>query len=392
MGLSNIVRSRSFKNFMSKLYGWGASVVILGALFKINHYPGADYMLIVGLGTEAIIFFFSAFEPPYVDPDWSLVYPELAGLYGHGNVNGDMLTKRKNVTDELDDMLAEAKIDQNLINKLGIGLQSLSENASKLADISDAANATNEFVDNVRSASKGADELSKSYVKTSEVLNRDLETTEEHFANLKSASDNVASLSSTYEKASESLQGNLSAAEEFSSSIKNAASSASSLANSYSNSAEKISQSIESLDLTGEKAKNYNEQLKRIGDNLAALNSIYELQLQGSNENVETNNKLQVTMNELLASLKESVENTGKYHENVSALNEKYVNQLENSEKQIQTSQRLQETLDMYLQNLTASIEMTTRYKDEVDKLVDNVAALNKVYGNMLSAMNVTRS
>ena len=69
MGLNSMVRSKGFKNFMSKLYGWGASIVILGALFKINHYPGADIMLIVGLGTEAIIFFFSAFEPAYVEPD-----------------------------------------------------------------------------------------------------------------------------------------------------------------------------------------------------------------------------------------------------------------------------------------------------------------------------------
>ena len=71
---------------MSKLYGWGAAVVILGALFKINHYQGADIMLIVGLGTESLIFFFSAFEPPHVEPDWSLVYPELAGMYHGVNV------------------------------------------------------------------------------------------------------------------------------------------------------------------------------------------------------------------------------------------------------------------------------------------------------------------
>ena len=99
MGLSNIVRSRGFRNFMAKVYGWGASVVILGALFKINHYPGADIMLIVGLGTESLIFFFSAFEPPYVEPDWSLVYPELAGMY---HIHGEGFKKP---TEELDSML-----------------------------------------------------------------------------------------------------------------------------------------------------------------------------------------------------------------------------------------------------------------------------------------------
>ena len=56
------VNGKGFKNFMAKLYGWGAAVVILGALFKILHLPGADLMLIIGLGTEAVIFFLSAFE------------------------------------------------------------------------------------------------------------------------------------------------------------------------------------------------------------------------------------------------------------------------------------------------------------------------------------------
>ena len=68
--------SKKWKQFMAKLYGWGASVVIIGALFKIQHYPGAGPMLVLGLGTEAVIFFFSAFEPPHEDPDWSLVYPQ----------------------------------------------------------------------------------------------------------------------------------------------------------------------------------------------------------------------------------------------------------------------------------------------------------------------------
>ena len=72
------VNGKKFKNFMAKLYGWGAAVVIMGALFKILHMPGADWMLIIGLTTEAVIFFISAFEKPASDYEWSRVYPELA--------------------------------------------------------------------------------------------------------------------------------------------------------------------------------------------------------------------------------------------------------------------------------------------------------------------------
>ncbi len=137
MGLFALVRTRQYRNFMAKLYGWGASVVIIGALFKINHYMGADIMLILGLGTESIIFFFSAFEPPHVEPDWSLVYPQLAGIY-HGDV-GDTskaLATGETVTQELEKMLTKAKIGPELIESLGTGLRNLSDTTSKLSNIS----------------------------------------------------------------------------------------------------------------------------------------------------------------------------------------------------------------------------------------------------------------
>ena len=59
--------SKKGKNLMSKLYGWGAAVVILGAMFKILHWDGADLMLTLGLTTEAIIFFISGFEKPHAE-------------------------------------------------------------------------------------------------------------------------------------------------------------------------------------------------------------------------------------------------------------------------------------------------------------------------------------
>ena len=77
MSIAELVETDGWKKFMAKVYGWGASVVMIGALFKIQHYPGAGPMLVVGLLTEAVIFFFSAFEPVHAEIDWTLVYPEL---------------------------------------------------------------------------------------------------------------------------------------------------------------------------------------------------------------------------------------------------------------------------------------------------------------------------
>ncbi len=158
MGINTFVRRRGFRNFMAKLYGWGASVVILGALFKINHYTGANEMLVVGLGTEALIFFFSAFEPPYVEPDWSLVYPELGGLY-HGDVVRQRVKNRKSLPRNWMICFKQANIDKQLIDRLGDGLKKLSDNTAKLSDMTDAAGATNEYVTKVKGASKSAENL-----------------------------------------------------------------------------------------------------------------------------------------------------------------------------------------------------------------------------------------
>ena len=70
--------SKFYKTIMPYLYGWGASLVILGALFKINHYPGATLMLAVGMGIEALIFFMSAFEKAPKEYKWERAYPRLA--------------------------------------------------------------------------------------------------------------------------------------------------------------------------------------------------------------------------------------------------------------------------------------------------------------------------
>ena len=165
MGLFSFTHTRRYRQFMAKVYGLGASVVLIGALFKINHYPGADIMLIVGLGTEAIIFFFSAFEPPFTEPDWSLVYPELAGMYG--NVKGSEL-KRKSATERLDEMFEKAKLDQDTVDKLGIGIEKLSENASQLSDLTGAASATNDFTANVQTASDSARVFGESVARDAE--------------------------------------------------------------------------------------------------------------------------------------------------------------------------------------------------------------------------------
>ena len=115
--------SKGWKKFMAKLYGIGAAIVIMGALFKIMHWPFAGPMLVVGLSTEAVIFLFSAFEPIHEDPNWELVYPELALGHSDDLDHDNFLLEQvavdgNGITDQLDKMLEEAKIDGEFLNVL----------------------------------------------------------------------------------------------------------------------------------------------------------------------------------------------------------------------------------------------------------------------------------
>src|SRR6185369_3500360 len=181
MGLSEFTQGKKFKMLMARLYGWGASVVIIGALFKIQHYKGAGFALVLGLSTEAVIFFFSAFEPPHEEVDWSLVYPELAGMQDEDAMASRKKTKsaKDPVAQYMDKLLADANIGTDLIQSLGTGLKSLGDNTSKLADLSNATVATDDYVKNVSKASQSVSELSNSYTRAAQAAEQLSSSTED---------------------------------------------------------------------------------------------------------------------------------------------------------------------------------------------------------------------
>ena len=172
MTLYQLVRSKNYKNFMAKLYGIGAAVVIAGALFKILHWPGADIMLMVGMLTESIIFFASAFEPLHVEYNWALVYPELA--VGHEDEIEPKSKKKDlpkgNITQQLDVMLEQAKVGPELIESLATGMRNLAENAKKISGTADATSATDTYVSSLVKAGESARNLTLQYDKTASAL------------------------------------------------------------------------------------------------------------------------------------------------------------------------------------------------------------------------------
>lgn len=184
MGLNEIVRSKGYKNFMSKLYGFGAALVIIGALFKIQHYPGAGEMLLVGMGIEAVIFIFSAFEPLHEEYDWSLVYPELAGIEGHGHtpithVGKPIKTVQSNdvLTEKLNDLLENANINPAVFVKLSEGLSKLTETTANINSTVDVINVNNRYASELEKMTSNLASLNELYLAQLKLSNDQMQTT-----------------------------------------------------------------------------------------------------------------------------------------------------------------------------------------------------------------------
>jgi len=247
-----LFETKKGKTVMGLLYGLGAAVVIVGALFKIMHWPGAGPMLIVGLSTEALIFAVSAFEPQHLPLDWTLVYPELAGMDdedGHG--------KRGNAVEQLDTMLEEAKIGPELIESLGQGLRSLSTNANKLSEISDASVATAEYTSSLQNASSKVTTLAGSYEEASQALTGLTSAAESGAA----TGDNLKRMASTLEALNASYESQLNGSQQQAETMKAMYAGITALMTNLSDSVEDT--------------KRYKENIAELSTNLSALNNVY---------------------------------------------------------------------------------------------------------------------
>jgi gliding motility-associated protein GldL len=251
--------SKGWKKFMAKLYGIGASVVILGALFKIMHWPYAGPMLIAGLGTEAIIFLFSAFEPIHEDPNWELVYPELA-LGNDEDFDPEELAAGRGgsgVSGELDKMLEEAHIDSELIERLGEGMKNLGDNAAQLKGVTTAAAATDSYVDSLQAASDKVSTLSESYERASTAITGITSAAEDgqYFGEqMQKVSKNLSALNNVYELQLKGSSAHLEATEKFQG---------------------QVTDMMQNLSDSVEDTRIYKENMSMLSKNLTDLNNVY---------------------------------------------------------------------------------------------------------------------
>ncbi|OYQ40623.1 type IX secretion system motor protein PorL/GldL [Flavobacterium aurantiibacter] len=194
------------KKAMNFAYGMGAAVVIVGALFKLMHWPGASLMLIIGLGTEALIFGLSAFDPVDKELDWSLVYPELAGGEAkERNKKEEPKDAQGLLSQKLDNLLKEAKIDGELMASLGNSIKNFESAAKGISPAADGIAATKKYSEELSLAAAQMESLNSLYKIQLESANRNAEANKEIADNatrlkeqMAAMTANIATLNNVY--------------------------------------------------------------------------------------------------------------------------------------------------------------------------------------------------
>ena len=257
-----LTQTKGYKTFMGYVYGFGASIVMIGAYFKLTHIQGADFMLGLGLGVEALIFFLSAFEPQHLEYQWDNVFVELEEdwdgetrtKFGTTNAGGAV----SNVDGAMiDKMFDKMNVNPDTFNKIGKSLDKLAENANGIAEVSNAMAATNSYAKAMEQATKTISDFASNYTKTNEQLTASLSKLDFSALDantIKKVATSMQSLNSIYE-----LQ--LQSAEQTSDATKKLTAT--------------MTQYMDNLSASANNANELNKQLTQLSNRLTALNNVY---------------------------------------------------------------------------------------------------------------------
>jgi methyl-accepting chemotaxis protein len=316
MGLAELTHSQKWRSTMNYFYSFGASVVLLGALFKLEHWTGGPTMLMIGMSCEALIFFLSAFEPMVETPDWTKVYPQLNPDYEFE----EEIELPARPSRGLDEMLEKAEITPEMMSKLKKGLMDLTNTAKGISEISSATLATEIYIRNMSSASQSMNSFAEVNNKATLSVERslgDLVHSYEHSSKLISGSSKE--MAESFAESTKKINQQLATTSE-------------KLSSSYSDFTESVQKDFSSL---SENSKSYAGEIAKMNSSLATLNSSYELHLQNVKKLTETSSKsvsdqagLQQMVSETLEEAKKYYLLTERMNKNLEALNQVYGNML----------------------------------------------------------------
>ncbi|HKM93547.1 MAG TPA: gliding motility protein GldL [Prolixibacteraceae bacterium] len=349
MNIGDFLHSKRWRLMQNYIYSWGASVVLIGALFKLEHLPGASVFLGVGLSIEAIIFFVSAFEPLMELPDWKIIYPQLR--------TGEESDRERERFAKVDDKfslssgggqqrpgqsggggsaISTGGLSDTQLENLKDSFEKLSKAAIGIKDITNVVTVTDGFVKNLSDASESVGNVAAANKKVSSVM-------EESAGNLSAAyqqsaqamKDSSVKFAGGIEKTVSDLNVTFSAtAKELGdSSAKTARSfdesgkefnkkinqSAEELVVSYKNMTTSLSNGFKGIEKSADK---YSTNIEKLNKNLAAINTAYEIHLKGTTKVEDMVNNYSKGVGEIGALLNTSIEETKKFNQSTKAINE----------------------------------------------------------------------
>lgn len=321
-----LFQTKAYKIIIGYVYGWGATAVIIGALFKIMHFPGAGVVLTVGMLVEAFIFFVSAFEPAMEHYDWARVFPVLGK--NDAELDDSVIAGNMPVMMPANNT-APVQGNTTVSGNISIGLE-----AEELDKLKSGLNKIAETADNFAGIMGNAPVVAEKLAKASASFEELGERTQEMSKVLESS---VKGISTGCEEINRILVD-----------------SAQSLTTQIKDNCEKLSAGM------GESAANFNALSKLMDDQLQQVKTQatdYTRQMAGVNKNI-------------------------------SALNALYELQINETKDCLETFKGMQGDMGEMLEHVSLSLDSTKLFKQESQQLANNVASLNSVYGNMLSVVN----
>ncbi len=260
--ISIFFESKAGKRIINFIIGVAAAIVMVGALFKLEHYKGASEMLTIGLTTEAFIFLLLGILPPAKEYYWEKIYPNLdvspsVDSYYKGGSKSSAGAVGGGATQQLDKMFEDANVNPATIEKLGSSFQQLGRSVDQMRDLSDVTTVTSEFSDSAKQASNSLSQMSNTVTGASESMqsfNNAAQDTMRFHEQMQVMNTNLSSLNKIYETELNDANNHLKTMNQFYGTLANATSSMSGAAED------------------AEKVKN---QISQLTDNLTNLNQIY---------------------------------------------------------------------------------------------------------------------
>lgn len=313
--MAKIFQTKAYKVIVGYIYGWGASAVIIGALFKIMHFPGAGYILTAGMLVEAFIFFVSAFEPVMEHYDWARVFPELASEdAGSKPIEKKKLSVRKeSASVSAPTVNMDLGLEATDLNHLREGIQKIIATADNFAE---ASVNVPEFARKLNQASDSFEQLGAKTEQVGKMLENSVKDFSEGCGEinkilLDSSRDLTEQIKANCEKLAENMGSSV---ESF-------------------GTLNKIM--TEQVQQVKNQAENYTQQVAAVNKNISALNALYELQINETKDCLESFRGMQGDMSEMLEHVSLSVDSAKLFKQeaqqlatNVASLNSVYGNML----------------------------------------------------------------